>query len=237
MFVFAKRSEIVLECFTARQDVFQYFPIANTGKHLPDWWKDLPRPVENLPTTQTNMRRCAGFVDLFRQGFVVPLWSDLGFTVGDNKQLTWGYADSIANVDFHSVEQRGGFAPQAQYTNAKITPPWYVRSNSAVEWLFSAPTYNQASLTDYVVCPGVANFKYQFSVNVNIFIPNEVPRTFVIPHGRPLVQLVPLTERKIKLKTHLVTDDEFLRLKTKVVRVSFVGAYDALKKVMQKAGE
>jgi hypothetical protein len=88
-----------------------------------------------------------------------------------------------------------------------------------------------------VVCPGVANFKYQFSANVNIFIPNEVPRTFVIPHGRPLVQLVPLTERKIKLKTHLVTDTEFLRLKTKVVRVSFIGAYDALKKVMQKAGE
>lgn len=237
MLSFVKRSEIVLECFTPRQDVFQYFPITNTSKHLPDWWKDLPRPVENLPTTQTNMRRCAGFIDLYSKGFVVPLWNDLAITVADDKQLYCTYADSANNVDFHLAEQRGKFASPEQYTHAKITPPWHVQSNSNVEWMFAAPTYNQSSLTDYVVCPGVINFKYQFSVNVNMFVPNETPRTFVIPHGRPLAQLIPLTEKKVKVKTHLVTNEEYVKLKSRVVRVSFVGAYDALKKVMQKAGE
>jgi hypothetical protein len=234
MFIFTKRKAITVDCITARADVYNNFAIAPALKYTPDWWKSLPRPTANLPTTGTNMRRCAGFVDLYKRSFAFPMWNDLAFTVAEDKTLYWQFADGISAVDFHPVEQRGGFAPSTEYTHAKIVSPWQMKSKSDVEWMLAAPTYNQVGLTDYIVCPGVVNFKYQNSTNVNILVTNTTQRTFVIPHGHPLVHLVPLTERPINLRTELVTAEEFAKLGN--VRVSFIGAYDAIKKVIKSKG-
>ena len=44
MFLF-KKKKVVLNCYTYRPDVYSYFPIERSSKHIPEWWKKLPNQV------------------------------------------------------------------------------------------------------------------------------------------------------------------------------------------------
>ena len=229
MFFYIKQPKIKVDFFTARADVFNNFKIEKSLMFAPSWWRELPRQA-NLPDSLPNMRRCAGFVEMYKQSYVLPMWNDLAIDVDQNKNMYWQFADNTSKVEFHDASQRGNFAPNDKYLQAKIISPWCAKTKQDVHWLMHSVIYDDINTDNYLVCPGLLNFKYQADTNIQIVIPNEVPRKFVIPHNKPLVHLVPLTEKKVEVVTHLVDQKELERLHMQ--RVSFVGSYYALKKLM-----
>ena len=73
------------------------------------------------------------------------------------------------------------------------------------------------------VLPGIINFDIISQVNVN-FMFHMRDGTFTIPIGNPLVHLVPLSEKNLKIHNHLVTQQEFDKLSLSSNKPSFFGS-------------
>ena len=69
------KNKIVLDCFTARADVFEHSKIARASEYVPQWWKSLPKPeisFEKIAKNEvSNMKGCVGFTELFKNSFVI----------------------------------------------------------------------------------------------------------------------------------------------------------------------
>jgi hypothetical protein len=57
--------------------------------------------------------------------------------------------------------------------------------------------------------------------NINIFLPKN-NYEFEISIGQPLVHLIPLSDKNLKIKNHLVTQEEHIKM-VNVVGVSYYG--------------
>jgi hypothetical protein len=226
-----KPRKIHVDFFTARKDAFLYAPIDNAGKYLPEWWKDLPKDCGAGSTATNNMRHCAGFIDLYRISLVLPMWSDVEIDVKGDGTLTYLHSDRLSSIEFHSSEQRGRL--MANHISAKLMSPWVAECKEDISWTCVPALYNQQDIKDYTVCPGVLNFKYQNSTNVNLFIPNR-PNKFIIPHRQPLMHFVPLSDRRVKIHRHLVTTDEFRQREYAMAGIKFSRKYDAVKKIIKE---
>jgi hypothetical protein len=58
---------------------------------------------------------------------------------------------------------------------------------------------------------GLINFKDTAHPNVNAFVPKK-NATYSLNAGTPMVYLIPLTERKVEFKNHLVSDEEYAKM-------------------------
>jgi len=240
MIFFFKKKPLVLNCVTDRHDVMTYAPIQKTSKFFPDWWKRLPKSIDDAGAGVgfRTMKTCAGMRDLFQHGIIIPMWSDAVISVGKIGEQAYKYQfsdkRSIISAD-HSAHQRGDFAPADAYQHIKVDSPWLFSCEEAVPLIWTEPTWNMGEhLTQYRVLPAVVDYKYQTSTNINLIASrklNEVS-TFMIPHGQPLVQLTPLTERELKI--NLVEDDAmFRRLNERSSIIAFINTHDKRKTILE----
>jgi hypothetical protein len=210
------KKNIVLNCYTDRRDVYENAPIIKANRALPKYFHNLPKYSElNSPFDGTtgNLRGCSGYTDLFGKGFVIPMWSDMATTVGArcSKGHFTEFADEHTMVDEHTQEQRGDWLPDDDYLHHKIRSPWIFECDTDIDWHWSGMPWTMEDITDYTVLPGVLNFNKSSDTNVNIMTKrHQDDRRLFIPYGQPLVHLVPITERKVEVKIHLITREEFM---------------------------
>ena len=225
IFLFKSKS-LNIDCFTDRAEVYECALVDYSKKFVPDWWKNLPKEPAN--SESLNMRYCSGFNDLYRHGLMIPLWSDLNVTVGASSQESgaFQYSDRLSDAHYHPESQRFGFAPSAESMHLKLINPWYFKCEDDTPWLSIGAQYNQKSLNDYMVAHGVLNFKYQYGANINLFFCKHAEEKVVyLPHGTPLMQLVPVSERKLKIHRHLVDQSEMQKLNRRMTNITFQAKY------------
>jgi len=221
---FFKKKQVHIDFFTCRSEVYEYAPIDQANKFIPRWWKDLAKPAKN--STSINMRYCSGLNDLYKSGVVVPLWSDLNIAIGapGTEKDGYQYSDKTSGAFFHPVEQRGSFAPDSLHL--KLINPWIARCSEDVRWISIGTQYNQQSLSDYALVNGALEFKYQHVMNVNLmFARDAADRSSYIEHGTPLMQLIPLDERRVIHHNHLVSIDEIHKMERKSTHITFQAKY------------
>jgi hypothetical protein len=240
MFNFFKKP-IVFHCYTDRAEVFNHAKIAKSSEFIPDWWKSIPKEVlanDDLVSLPT-LKSCPGFIDLYRSGFFIPMWTDLMVEVGEfgNPAYRYQYADRRSEAMHHPTYQRGAAFPEEKYQHLKVSVPWYLKCDEDISFLFSTPTWNMDSPETFTVLPGMLNFKYQGAVNVNTLWTREAQlKRHLLPFGSPLAHLIPMTERKMVLQHHLLDTEEFENLRCIGRRVSFTTNYRKLKRVQEASG-
>lgn len=212
MFIF-KQKEVVLDCFTYSSYLLDNFAPSLGEKFYPRWWKNLPKDYRtNTQFWKTStMKKCRGFIDYYRHSITLPLWSDLTIALSSKHdgKINWQFADRESSAVIHDVEQRQGWLDDDQ-AHLKLNAPWAIKSNDDTQFLWSFPSYNFSRIPEYHVLPGVVDFKWQNSVNINMLLEfKDFSRTVELYAGHPIVQLVPLTERKIKINLHQVSVSEF----------------------------
>jgi len=230
---FIKSRQIIVDCFTSRPDVFEFAKPDKATNFFPKWWKE-------LNANEVNMKGCAGFIDLFSNSFCFPMWSDLSVEIGaaGSEQYIWQFADETSIAISHNKEQWGDFLT-ADYQHLKLENPWALRSKDKCNFYFSQPVYNGIGINEQdgiVILPGIINFKYQSSLNINILFKRGIePNNFMFDFGMPIGSITPMTERKVKLKYHLVTIEEErnIRLSTSP-KISFTKSYYKLKKIKSR---
>jgi len=218
LFNLFSRKTLVLNFYTDRKEVFDLAKPIKASKAFPDWWKDLPKEMPGDPITpMSTMKRCIGFTELYNNGFILPMWSDLNIDVGPigTTGARWCYADMKSGAGNHPAEQRGNYLPDTQYQHLKLTSPWHAVCDEDVKWAYFQPTWNFNNPETLVIPPAVIDFKYQTNLNVNLFlVRTDQAKMHNFLFGQPMAHIVPLTERPVEYRFNLVTKEELDGLRT-----------------------
>lgn len=230
MFSFFKKTPMVnIDCFTSNSTAHKFAPIIKASKAKPDWFEKVPKPQKsntdfihyalddngvinfNSDPTLRTIRSCFGFLELYKKGFVLENWCDLALNVaGENFSYHYSNGDNLI------LHKRNQIDPGwKDYHLLKLNSPWAIQCKEDISFLsfgaeWSLEKYN------FKVLPGILNFHYQTSTNAFLAVP-KVEFQSVIPLGHPLIHYIPLTDKQIKIHTHIVTDAEY---KTKVYNVT-----------------
>lgn len=215
---FMKRPTVILDCFTFVNHAYRLAPVAMGTKYFPSWWRALPTPPDKFSFdagVRNNMKHCTGLVDLYRKAVVVPLWSELTVRVDSahTNQVQYHFSDQVSQAFAHDVDEYKGFVDPAGFQHLKLHVPWHLETKEDINWVAVPPVYNQ-NLKEYQTMPGILNFKHQYSVNTQLMFPR--PATGVadttIPFNTPLLLLLPMSERRIEIRNHMLTVEEFRRI-------------------------
>jgi hypothetical protein len=231
---FLKPSKLTVDFFTTDPIV----PAVNTPrratKDFPDWWSAIPKEVHKpellcpLPT----MKMCTGLTDYFSNSVCVPMWCDLVIDVGPigSDYYRYQYADHASRAEAHSEFQRGDFLPDAKYQHVKLMPKWRAKTKQNVNWVLSQPTWCFEHPSKIIIPPGVLNFSWQSELNTNLFIPRlpNVNNKIFIKAGQPLCFITPMTERRVDLRFHRVSEAELSSLARP--KLFFIGAGARIRK-------
>jgi hypothetical protein len=236
---FIKKKKIVVDAFTSNQSVHDFFPIQTAVNFIPDWWKQIPSTYEStnkfgLKLKQPTLKRCDGFLHLYRKGFIIPLWSDLIIETKETGQWFYSWSDLNGNnIIDHEREQIGNSLPHM--IHIKITSPWAIREKTGVEFHWTDPMWNKLEkLSKISVLPGVVNFKYQNTNHINCFLPAENNR-YEISNGQPMAHCIPLSDSDVEIKTHMVSNEEFINMRLlDTQRFSFLNFYKNKVKIIDK---
>lgn len=236
MFFFCKPKTIVLDIFTCHKHLIDLLPPTYANKFRPNWWYKTPPNYDNtahngMALKGNTIRRCAGFKDYYSdKAIVIPLW-DSFILEYDKSGSRYVFASEENYLEYQAEQLRGG-KYLTEFHQFKIRSPWVFKEKTGINFLFSQPFYNFKDPTSFVMPPAIVNYRYQHATNVNFFMrkPEEGEYKKVsLEAGQPLVHLVPITDRLIKIKTHLVSGQELKKLHIPVIY--FNGLYSRLKKL------
>lgn len=226
--MFFKPKKIILNCYTCRADVFENARPNKASNFFPEWWKKTPKTFKNpnqimpLPT----IKGCYGFTEQFQHGFMLPMWSDFALELRADGGIRWEFSDRKSEAAPHMAEQRGSFLPPEQFLHMKLVSPWAFTCAEDVHWQFIQPIWNFDNPDKLLIPSGMIEFKYQHGVNVNMFFADRQKfGTRVIPFGQPLYHIIPMSEREVELRHHLVTVEEWMRLNDSHAGLSFSKSY------------
>jgi hypothetical protein len=202
--------------------------------HKPQWWKDLPVATEErvleLGGEAANMKGCVGFNDLYNRSFVLPLWSDLILEIGGVQNPDyWSYqfADNRSVVEVHPVSNRGDFLPHNQWQHFKLVSPWIATCEEDLSMMYTSASYHQKDPTRFFSPHATVNYKDQLNTDLHIFLKrSQTSRRELFKAGEIMSMVTPLTDRKVVIKHHLVSDDEFIKIhSSRMQRLSFAFSY------------
>lgn len=228
--MFLRSNKVTVDLYTYRQDVYDYARPLESKHFLPEWWKNLQGVVQEqhkfAPTA--TMRHCKGFVDQFMAGFMVPMWTDLLVETSPIGALDyrWEFADGMSTAVIHQAMLRGGFLSEKEYSHLKVMVPWVIEcSEPGLKWILQQPTWNMDGIP-YITPSGVVSFDHQHSCHVNMFaIKRDQAHKFMVEAGQPLIQLIPMSMKKVELRCHVVSREEYDRRSASSVQTTFVKKY------------
>jgi hypothetical protein len=217
-----KPKKITLDCFTFDAGVYEYAKIDKASKFIPKEAKRLG--TKEHPTLKT----CNGFLDQMTTGFVLPCWSDYKIHALDDGNLDWIAASQVANIESHSREQMwNGF--YEDYANVKLISPWFINDKSGIKFAWVPPMWNNQP-DNVKNMTGVIDFTYQNVTNVVLMLKKNTK--LELEAGEPLAQMIPLTERKVELKHHLIST---LDWNNRLLRpMKFKNTYGFRKKIVEE---
>lgn len=231
MFHFFRKKKIVLDCFTHVHELAELFPIVHASEKMPSWWKNIPSTVSHFGVNRGTMRTCPGVSTLFTNGIILQNWTDFQVST-DNNQLV---VQPEKRCESHNPLQWGNNELLKGYYHVKLISPWKIKEKTGINFLFTNVFWHDPTFKPVVV-NGVVDYKYQHTTSVNMLIPRTVyPKDFLIPAGKELAHIIPLTEDiTIEIKNHLIDTKEYDALGG--YQFTFNGQYFKRKKLLKSLG-
>ena len=227
--------EIVVHCYTDRAEVYNYFPIVDNKKIIPDWFKKLKAPFFNSPEDkEMNLKLCPGYTNLFKTGFTIPLWSDLFLEIGEESSdyYRWQYSDNVSGIELHREHEYSKNFKKEEYQHLKLISPWYFQCEDDINFLAVEPFWQFKELKNISILSGSTQFKSQHGTNINLFVRRETEKQNILLNaGMPLYTFVPITERKVRIETHLVSFKKIKSLLNAAYPMTFINHYGAALKL------
>lgn len=226
MLFFIKNKKIVVDAFTRHEAIASQYAIKKASAFIPEWWKNAEKSymaddLYKMPTIRT----CPGILDLYKKGFMIPIWTDIAFKVSDNN-YQWQCADRATEISIHDSKQWEAFADADKFGHLKIMSEWSIRTNKNVDWLFTEPYWNTGIDKKYSISPGVLNaYHTNMPLNIQMMIDKSSDYRFDITAGEPLVHMIPLSDKEIEIKTHVVSDSDWKKYSV-IHRSKFLNGYN-----------
>jgi hypothetical protein len=185
---------------------------------MPEYWKTLenPGPITGIREDggyfverHSTIKNCRGLIELYKRGFIVENWSDISILV-EQEGFRFYFSD-LEHPKSHPKEQFG--TSFKDFHHIKLMSPWLVKEKTGVMF-HGAPTLWSHEKFDFIMPQGVLDFKKNHAVNLQILLRKKPkPYEFTIEFGQPMMHFIPISEKKMELKTHLVDYPEFEKMK------------------------
>lgn len=220
MFFNFLKKKIVVDTFTNNPLLAQSTAcIQPAARFYPDWWKATNKTFSsvngnNMVIDGPTIKSCQGIIDLYKNSFILPLWSDLVMEVYEDN-YSWQWAElSSPDINSHPPAQFDNPVNNlSQWHHAKFVSPWFCVSKSDIKFACVEPVWTTIENNYFIkYLSGVIDFKYQHSMNINMFIP-KIPRRLKFDFAQPIYQIIPLTDSyEIEFKPQVVDSNEWSRL-------------------------
>jgi len=238
MIFFFKPKVIHLDCFTKQSDVYEFFPIDYSHKFYPDWWKSLPKVIPMMqPQGLSTMKLCTGFNNFYANGITIPLWSDFLINIR-GKQTSWKFSDQNTEMMSHLFIQMNNYLNGDEYFHYKIFSPWSFKCKEDVNFMWVQSTWSFNKPEEIIIPPAIIDYKYQIGTNINFFgkyVAENTKKDILIEAGQPMVNIIPLSERKLKFHNHLIGQDEYNKIVMPYkIQSKFHSLYNNRKKFLDK---
>lgn len=218
-----KPSEITVDCFTSNPMIYHNYRIDKASKFFPEEIKQLPNyvqlkknhdPVSKLMQDIPTVRRCVGLKDLFSYGYILPAWSNISLEITESGQIfsndSVSYASDTLTLQQHDRIQYGSGIYKDR-VHVKLLAPWHLSEKTGIKFTWNMCDWNRTDTADNIrILSGMLDFKYQHQVNVNAFVRKNCIVSYNT--GDPLVHMVPVTDKKVNFKYHLVNDKDYNEL-------------------------
>ena len=205
--------DIILDCYTYNPHAYKFAKINHGHHYIPEWRKSTPPIVEKHPT----IKNCPAFIEYYKKGIVIPMWCELEVQIQPKGDVlfTWKSSQKDFYIDEHRQDQFEGFAKKDGH-NLKIISPWLIKCKENINFTFTQPIWNQRdTMFNFMLTPGVISFKYQMDCNLNYFFQQKDTQQVInIKTLTPMVIMHPISERKVKLRHHLLTSKDRERFGT-----------------------
>jgi hypothetical protein len=240
MFSILKRNYIDVFCYTNNVNAYEYFPIRQAREFIPQWWKDIPNALyvdgcihHTKGFVKPTIKRCPGIIEYYKKGLMIPLWSDVEIIVDQNINPE-GWLTAAADHSFiesHSNLQKGDFLSSGDWFHNKLISPWTIETKEPLDFLYLQPHWNLNELNNDILIPNGYSSFYEgnHETNIQMFVNKSFDRVINIDAGTPILHLVPLTDKKIKIHT-IYDEDRTSMLRKKGAQYSFVSKYYRKKK-------
>ena len=201
---------------------------------MPTWTQSCPRSSSHKdPLSTQTLTKCMGLHTYFQKGFVLPMWSDVSITIGPRgtSEYTYQYADQKSCIHAHSPDQMNNYYPADEYQLLKFISPWCIVPSESVDCLYSQPQWNSKEYEDLHVLGGVVDPFYMPEINVNAVIKRgDDEKNLLLKFGASLMHIMPITERKVILRNHLVSSEDYYNLKHTMYGQTFYSLYSRVVK-------
>ena len=229
MFNIIKRNKpIIVDCYTNNYSVYNFAQIQDSKKFIPNWFKE-------LNSNEKNLKGCPGFIELYKKSFIYPMWQDLHFfsyessDINEEPQLFQESAtDKQILVSHDSQQYNKSFRPG--FKHVKFISPWFIKTKEDLDWVVVPAFWNHEQKNQSIFFPpAIDNYKNQHSTTWQAFIKTD-GTDIIFKVGDPLVQLIPKTDRKIKLRCHY-DPDTVKKLDDLTASIHFLKSYYKRKKI------
>jgi hypothetical protein len=228
MNILFRSKKLIIKAYTYSSVAYESYALAQAHSFYPEWCRKL-----------SAVETCAGIVDMYKHGIVLPLWSDLQIKVAEHGHWYGAFSDGtikqpLSHARYQIGEDNSEFS---NYILVRLNAPWLLVdvNNTGISFLETGCFWNNISIQHtFEVCPGILNFKHQHSLNI-VALLSKAPGEFLITANTPMSQVVPLSERPLELQVELIKKDAWEQLNNKHADASFYNKYERLKKItMQK---
>jgi len=238
MFFFKKKT-VVLDAFTNNISYYEHAKPQRAVNFYPQWWKGVANTIiektqNGIEIERDSIKSCSGFIDFYKHGIVLPLWSDLVIETWKSGNYQYAYADfNSPPIISHPSEQYGNLLNDL--IHIKIETPWRFKEKTGIYFACIEPTWNYLDKDITMnILPGIVQYNINSSTAVNIFLPKDHQK-LVFKYNDPLYHFVPLTEHNVEIKTHLLDDKEFDKINQwSVHRFKFRKNYSLKKKMIKE---
>lgn len=238
MFIF-KKSKIVVDCFVSSEVINKLHPIDYAVKFIPDEWKKLPNSIQikgtpdprsKLKVTAGTMKKCTGFQWLHQHGFIIPAWTTIALEAGERENI---FFHSDPTMELSAIQHPRDIMWNnlyKGYSHIKLNSPWLIREKTGVRFTWNSYPWANTELADRLhFVSAVIEFRAQYASNLNLFLKQNT--TVEIPAGAPLIHCIPITEKDLDIRTHVIPTPEFMEMhKSYAQRSTFVGHHKELLK-------
>lgn len=221
-----KPSEINVDCFTFNDTAYTNFAPERSSKFYPKEIKNLDNniniktnqdPTSKLTSKLPTIRMCNGLTDLYSNGFILPIWQNLTIECTSEgkifyEDLTSGNGFDRPALQVHDRWQYGNNF-YSEFGHVKLLSHWFFKEKHGIQFSWNMCDWNRTDIAHKVrILSGVIDFKYQTATNVNMFIKKDSIISYEA--GDPLVHLIPLSEKRVKIHKHILHVEEYDKLTT-----------------------
>jgi hypothetical protein len=182
-------------------------PILPLSRFYPDWFKSMKATLPDEFSRGGTVKDCPSFIDLFSNGFVVPLWTDVLLKVEDEK-YEWHCPSKQFNFTSHGAQQFKHHLPEHVKDSVKLVfkpdCPWRLKTPPGYStWQF--PMFYHYNPV-FEVLPGIIRTDVHHEINQQMIIKQDGEHK--LARGTPLAIYVPFKREKLPYEIRNSNDKE-----------------------------